>query len=82
MYTLRLLVYQVMAYQATIKVVGENLKNTDAFGLSDPYFTLSFKGEQFYKSEVIENEIERLEWQPARIEIPCGAVNQLVKLEV
>ena len=44
---------------------AEHLPNKEIFGLSDPYFCIGQNGQLLYKSEMIQDQVEFCEWQPA-----------------
>lgn len=65
-----------------LKIKIENVPNKETFGLSDPYFTLTFKDELLYSSEVIDNKIDTLEWKEAAFDLPRQAFMQYLTFRV
>merc|ERR1712110_1084499 len=48
---------------------AEHLPNKEIFGLSDPYFCVGQNGQALYKSEMIQDQVEFCEWQPAEFQL-------------
>lgn len=64
----------------TIRV--ENLPNKEAFGVSDPYYTISLGDHVLYQSEVIVDDIYAPQWSTAHFKIPEAAFWQPLRIRV
>merc|ERR1712035_14001 len=69
--------------QVTLHLKGKNLPKTDLGGLGkpDPYFTVSFAENEYYKSEVIKST-RKPDWGPVQFTLPDAAINQKVTITV
>ena len=67
--------------QVELHLKASNLKDKDFVGKSDPYFTVSFEGNQLFKSAIIDNNLNP-EWEVASFEIPDTAVGNFLQIEI
>jgi len=61
-------------YTATIQLSAQNLPNKETFGTSDPYMVISYQGEVLYETEVVDNNVENVEWAAFTLDMPRQAL--------